>query len=81
MTSLLPYVSGFGLIALIAVLAWFLACYMTWAVENTASTGIRARLDGFVARLARVDPHADQGFRGYAVALLVFSLFLMVLSF
>jgi K+-transporting ATPase ATPase A chain len=67
------------LIALIAVSAWFLGRYMTWAVENTAGTGIRARLDGLLARLAGIDPHADQGFRGYAVALLMFSLVLMVL--
>jgi K+-transporting ATPase ATPase A chain len=79
-SSALIYISGFGLIALIAALAWFLGRYMTWAVAN-AQDGARARVDRWVARLVGVQPNTDQSFRGYAVALLVFSLVLMVVFF
>jgi K+-transporting ATPase ATPase A chain len=81
MTSSLQYVFGFGLIALIAGLSWFLGRYMAWAVEDSAGAGIRARVDGWLSRLTGVDAGVDQGFRGYAVALLTFSLALMVLFF
>jgi K+-transporting ATPase ATPase A chain len=76
-TSALPYVYGFTLIAAIAVLAWFLGRYMTWAVED-AKGGMRVRVDRMLARVAGVDPGAHQSFRGYAVTLLMFSLALMV---
>jgi K+-transporting ATPase ATPase A chain len=76
-TSPLPYLFGYGLIALVAVASWFVGRYMAWAVGD-ADAGIRARIDRAVARIGGTDPQADQGFRGYAVSLLIFSFALMV---
>jgi K+-transporting ATPase ATPase A chain len=71
-------VYGFALIALIALLSWPLGRHMAWAVGD-ASGGVRARLDAGLARVLGVDPRADQTFRQYAFALLVFSVVLLVL--
>jgi K+-transporting ATPase ATPase A chain len=80
-TSSLPYVFGLGLVALTAVLAWFLGRYMAWAVGDAGGAGIRARVDGWLGRVGGVDPGANQSFRGYAFSLLIFSVVLMVVFF
>jgi K+-transporting ATPase ATPase A chain len=76
----MPYVFGFGLIAVIAVMSWFVGRYMAWAVGD-ADHGLRAAVDRALRRIAGVAPDADQGFRGYAVSLLMLSLALMVVFF
>jgi K+-transporting ATPase ATPase A chain len=81
MTALMPYLFGYSLIAITALMAWPLGRYMAWAVAATPDSGIRARLDHWLLQLVGDDAAADQSFRGYVFALLMFSVVLFLAFF